>query len=115
MFLRAILFASALVLSPPSFANTPVPPEKSAYVGEWKGEQMWLRIRQEGKVEYKLDRPGKRLNLTVDLQGFDGDNCDVGMPLVRSTFVVSRPPHVEHGKWTMVVDGVTLAKVDERR
>jgi hypothetical protein len=29
---------------------------------------------------------------------------------LRSTFVVSKPPHLEHGKWVMVVDGVKLTR-----
>jgi hypothetical protein len=105
-----MLLAVTLVLAQPSFAQTPVPSDKAAYVGAWNGDKMRLRIHKEGKVEYKLDRPGKKLDLNVDLQGFDGDNFDVGLPMLRSTFVVSKPPHLERGKWVMVVDGVKLTK-----
>ncbi|MFL6676124.1 MAG: hypothetical protein ACJ8LG_22880 [Massilia sp.] len=113
MFLRTILLACCLGASQPSLADpVPVPPEKAAYVGEWKGEQMRLHIHQDGKVEYKRDRPGKNLNLNVDLQGFNGDNFEVGVPFLRSTFVVSKPPHKVGGKWKMVVDGVELTKVE---
>lgn len=110
MVLRTILLAAALVLAQPSFAKTPVPADKAAYVGVWTGEKMRLRIRQEGTVEYKREQPHKKIDLTVELQGFEGDNFDVGLPFARSTFVVSKPPHLEHGKWVMVVDGVKLTK-----
>jgi hypothetical protein len=110
MVLRTIVLAAAIVLAQPSFAQTPVPAEKSAYVGVWTGDKMRLRIYKEGKVEYKVDRPGKRMDLTVDLQGFEGDSFNVGLPFLRSTFVVSKPPHLEHGKWVMVVDGVKLTR-----
>jgi hypothetical protein len=70
------------------------------------------QLNKEGKVKYKRDRPGKKLDLSLDLQGFDGDNFDVGFALVRSTFVVSKPPHREGDKWKMTVDGVELTRVD---
>lgn len=113
MPLRSALFAACLLAAAPSFADpVPVPPAKARYVGEWLGEKMRLTIRQDGKIEYKRDRPGKNLSLSVDLQGFDGDNFDVGTSLIRSTFVVSKPPHRDGGKWKMTVDGVELTKTE---
>jgi hypothetical protein len=111
MIRRSILFAACLCAAQPSFADpVPVPADKAAYVGEWLGEKMRLKIQQDGHVEYKRNQPGKNLSLNVDLQGFNGDNFDVGFSLVRSTFVVSKPPHREGGKWKMTVDGVDLTK-----
>jgi hypothetical protein len=111
MFLRTLLLVSCLLAPPLSFADpTPVPPEKSAYVGDWKGEKMRLKISQDGRVAYKREQPGKNIDITIDLLGFNGDNFDVGFSLVRSTFVVSKPPHREGGKWKMVVDGVELIR-----
>jgi hypothetical protein len=113
MFLRTLLLASCLVVSQPSFADpVPIPAAKAAYVGDWQGDKMRLHIHQEGKVDYKLDRPGKQLDIHVDLLGFNGDSFDVGWGIVRSTFVVSKPPHRDHGKWKMVVDGVELTRVE---
>lgn len=113
MFLRSVLFAACLLAAQPSFADpVPVPAAKAAYVGEWLGEKMRLKIHQNGQVEYKRDRPGKNLDLQVDLQGFDGDNFDVGTSFLRSTFVVGKPPHREKGKWKMTVDGVELTRVE---
>lgn len=113
MCFRSLLLAAGLLAGQPSYADpVPVPPGKSAYVGEWLGEKMRLKIQQDGHVEYMRDRPHKHLSLNVDLQGFDGDNFDVGTSFLRSTFVVSQPPHRENGKWKMTVDGVELTKVD---
>lgn len=108
--LRAAILA-ALLLPLAAFAD-PVPADKQAYVGDWQGKDMRLQLNKEGKVKYKRDRPGKKLDLSLDLQGFDGDNFDVGFALVRSTFVVSKPPHREGDKWKMTVDGVELTRVD---
>jgi hypothetical protein len=113
MFVRALLLAGCLIVSQPSFADpVPVPANKSAYVGEWLGEKMRLKLHQDGKVEYKRDQPGKNVSLSIELQGFNGDNFDAGWGIVHSTFVVSTPPHRDHGKWKMTVDGVELTKVD---
>jgi len=111
MLLRSALFAACLLAAAPSFAD-PVPPAKADYVGEWRGEKMRLKIPQDGKIEYKRERPGKNVDLSVDLQDFDGDNFDVGTSLIRSTFVVSKPPHRENGKWKMTVDGVELTRTE---
>nr|WP_314542043.1 hypothetical protein [uncultured Massilia sp.] len=111
--LRAALCAAALLAAAPSFADpVPVPADKTSYVGEWLGEKMRLKIQPDGHVEYKRDRPGKNLDLSVDLQGFHGDDFDVGTSFFKSTFVVSKPPHRAQGKWKMTVDGVELTKTE---
>jgi hypothetical protein len=113
MIRRSILFAACLLAAQPSFADpVPVPADKAAYVGEWLGKDMRLKIQQDGHVEYKRNKPGKNLDLNIDLQGFSGDSFDVGFSLVRSTFVVSKPPHREDGKMKMTVDGVELTRTE---
>jgi hypothetical protein len=111
MLLRALLFASALVFSLPSHAKIPVPPEKAAYVGEWNGGGISLRLEQDGKIHYKKARNGDNIDLSVELQSFNGDSFEAGVLFVHSTFVVSKPPHLDKGKWKMTVDGVELTKV----
>ena len=110
--LRTAFLAACLLPLPALAAPVPVPAEKMAYVGDWQGKDMRLQLAKDGKVKYKRDQPGKNLDLSVDLQGFNGDNFDVGVMLVRSTFVVSKPPHRVGDKWKMTVDGVELTKVD---
>jgi hypothetical protein len=108
---RTFLLAAGLLAAQASHADpVPVPADKAAYVGEWLGEKMRLNIHPDGHVDYKRDRPGKKLDLNVDLQGFEGDNFDVGTTFFRSTFVVSKAPHREGGKWKMTVDGVELTR-----
>jgi len=105
-----ILFlAAGICLSGAALAD-PVPADKMAYVGAWKGKDMELVLAKDGKVKYKRAQPNKKLDLSLDLQGFNGDNFDVGFALVRSTFVVSKPPHREGKLWKMTVDGVELTR-----
>jgi hypothetical protein len=96
--LRPLILAAALLPLAAQADPVPVPAEKMAYVGDWQGKDMRLQLAKDGKVKYKRNQPGKNLDLSVDLQGFNGDNFDVGVMLVRSTFVVSKPPHREGGK-----------------
>lgn len=111
MLIRSILLASALFLPLTSFAN-PVPKDKLHYVGEWTGKQMRLQIEKDGKIQYERTRESKRVDLNIELKGFNGDNFDAGVSLIRSTFVVSKPPYRDGRDWKMVVDGVELTKIE---
>jgi hypothetical protein len=44
------------------------------------------------------------------LRRFEGDNFVVGLPLLSTTFQVSKPPYEEAGRWKMIVDGVELTR-----
>ena len=90
----------------------PIPADKRAYIGDWKGPDMELNIEAGGKLHYVRNQPGKNLNLNVDILGFNGDNFDVGVGIIRSTFVVSKPPHLQDKKMKMTVDGVELTKAE---
>jgi len=111
MLIRSLLLASALLLPQVCFAD-PVPRDKLHYVGEWTGKQMRLQIAKDGKIQYERIREGKNVDLNIELKGFNGDNFDAGVSLIRSTFVVSKPPYRVGDDWKMVVDGVELTKVE---
>lgn len=91
----------------------PVPAEKSAFVGEWKSQDMEVLITQEGSVMYRRVRGNVTKSIEGPLQGFEGDDFVVGVGPMKVTFVVSTPPHEVGGEWKMVVDGVELTRVDE--
>jgi hypothetical protein len=61
----------------------PVPQEKVAYVGEWRSKTMALLLTQDG-VTTSLNGPLRR---------FEGDNFVVGVPILSTTFQVSKPPY----------------------
>ncbi len=94
-----------------SACGKPVPPEKSAYVGEWRAQAMVLLITQDGSVAYKRMKGGTTTSVNGPLRQFEGDNFVVGVPLISTTFEVSKPPYQQAGKWKMVVDGVELTRV----
>ncbi|WP_440224773.1 hypothetical protein ACQQ2N_05950 [Dokdonella sp. MW10] len=103
-------FALAAILALAACAQ-PVPPEKLAYVGEWRGEGMQLAIRQEGRVVYRRERNGGRTSIDAPIKAYEGDDFFVGVMNVETRFVVNVPPRQVDGAWTMTVDGVVLKKV----
>jgi hypothetical protein len=89
----------------------PLPPDKAAYVGEWQSSTMGLLITQDGRVAYKrlVGENGSK-SVSGPIQSFDGDDFVVGIGPIRTNFVVSVPPHEDHGDWKMTVDGVELTR-----
>lgn len=90
--------------------NKPVPPEKSAYVGQWQAKSMYLKISQDGTVRYKRLKNGASTAIEGPLKSFEGDNFNAGIGPMATRFIVSKPPYQEDGKWKMVVDEVELIK-----
>ncbi|MCU6499598.1 hypothetical protein LPN04_17525 [Rugamonas sp. A1-17] len=113
MSFKSVLLLCALAAPMIAQADPqPIPAAKRAYVGDWKGKDMELNIEASGKLHYKRNQPGKNLDLNVDILDFNGDNFDVGVGILRSTFVVTQPPHLQDKKMKMTVDGVELTKVE---
>ncbi len=97
-----------------SACGKPVPAEKNAYVGEWQAPAMYLLITQDGSVSYKRLKSGATTSVEGPLKGFVGDNFEVGIGPMTTTFVVSQPPYQDGGQWKMVVDGVELSRKLDR-
>jgi hypothetical protein len=88
----------------------PVPPEKAAYVGEWRAPSMALLITQDGTIRFARKVKGVSRSMKGPLKGFDGDNFVVGIGPASSTFSVSVAPHRDGDVWKMTVEGVELTK-----
>lgn len=87
-----------------------VPADKAAYVGEWTADGMTLRISRGGGVVYHRERKGARTSIDAPLKGFRGDDFEVGIGPLTTTFKVNSPPHEVEGRWLMTVDGVELTR-----
>jgi hypothetical protein len=112
-FAAALVLAAALVAG--CVGNTPLPPERAAYAGEWRGGALHLTITAWGSCDYERVTDHGRTLLTAPIRSFDGDSFVVGIWPARTTFKVTRPPHLEGGLWRMTVDGVELTRVDHQR
>lgn len=88
----------------------PVPPEKAAYVGEWKAPGISLLILADGSIVYERIRGGATTKINGPLKAFKGDDFEVGIGSMATTFKVSATPHEKDGKWLMTVDGVELTR-----
>lgn len=95
-----------------SSCGIPVPADKMDYVGEWRAPQMYLLITADGSVKYKRIKKGFTKSIDAPLKGFSGDNFIVGIGSLKTTFRVSKRPYQDNGRWKMVVDGVTLLRVN---
>ena len=92
--------------------SRPVPQEKSSYIGEWQEKTMYLLITQDGSVKYKRMKDGGTTSVDGPLKGFSGNNFEIGVGPMATTFVVSKPPYQDGEHWKMVVDGLELTKTD---
>ena len=103
----ALLAVLALLLSA---CAEPLPKDKLAYAGEWRGQGVWLLITADGRCEYQRQKEGMSSSIEAPIKGFEGDNFVVGVGFLTTTFVVSKPPQLIDGKWKMTVDGVELTR-----
>ena len=104
---RALMLVPILLLAA---CAIPVPPEKAAYVGEWKAPGMSLLILADGSIVYERIRGGATTKINGPLKAFKGDDFEVGIGSMATTFKVSATPHEKDGRWRMTVDGVELTR-----
>lgn len=100
-------WAAALVLAA---CGQPVPPDKSAYVGRWESPQMSLLITPDGNVRYKRVEGSTSKSVNGPLKGFKGNDFEVGIGPLTTTFVVTAPPRQDGGATRMTVDGIELTR-----
>lgn len=104
------LFAVLLLIAALSGCAKPLPPERSAYAGQWKGEQMTLLITQDGTVTYKRVDGKTTESINGPIQEFSGNSFTVGVGPITANFEVTVPPHQDGAVWKMTVDGVELTR-----
>ena len=100
-FLVALLLAGC---------GEPVPPERANYVGAWEGGGVFLVIEEGGSVRYRRKVDGSKTSIDAPIKGFVGNDIEVGIGPLVTTFDVSVPPTRLPDRWIMVVDGVTLVR-----
>lgn len=94
-----------------SACGQPVPPDKAAYVGQWKSDRMTLRISADGRVDYRRVEGASSTKISAPIQRFDGPHFDVGVGPITTRFTVSSPPEDDgEGSLRMTVDGVRLTR-----
>lgn len=107
-----ILLALALAgcTGKPESVTGPLPADKAAYAGEWTSKTMYLLITPDGNVNYRRTSAGSNVSINAPIVAFHGNDFDVGLGLLKTTFHVGKPPYRENGQWKMEVDGVRLTK-----
>ena len=106
---KSLLLAGVLALA--ACSAVPVPSDKAAYVGTWKGVGIELTITADGGLQYeKVSASGKK-SLNAPIKEWKGADFTAGLGPIKTTFKVDRPPYEEGGKWRMVVDGNELVRI----
>ena len=81
-------------------------------VGEADG--MFLLITRDGSVAYRHLHKGVSTKIEAPLKAFHGDDFEVGIGPMTTTFRVSSPPREIEGVWKMTVDGTEVTRVVRR-
>ena len=87
-----------------------IPADRRDYIGTWEGDSYYLWISAAGQVEYERQKGSGHTSYSGPIKEFVGDDFEVGMFFLTSTFKVAERPHRVGPYWTMTVDGVTLVK-----
>lgn len=104
---RSIVLALLLAVA---CSSKPLPPDRVEYAGHWKGPGIDLVITAEGRASYDKRSGATTVHVDGPIQGFSGDDFVVGVMVVRTKFVVAKPPTDNGGVWTMTVDGIELVR-----
>ena len=109
--MRAMRLAlAALVALLLAACSQPLPQDKLAYAGSWRGTGMTLDISTGGEVRYRRVKGNSTTSVDAPIKVFHGDDFEVGIGPLTTRFVVSKPPTLDGGHWTMTVDGVVLSR-----
>jgi hypothetical protein len=106
-----LLFALVLLLLGGCKGN--IPQGKQDYVGLWKNNQTSLLITADGGLNY--ERKGAvNTSFSGPIKDISTDKIKAGFLFINTELKIDQPPQQKDGMWTMVVNGATLYKADER-
>ena len=87
-----------------------IPDDKQDYVGIWQNTHVFLSITPDARIDYQFKKGNVSKSIRAPITQFKEHNFEVGAAGIKTTFVVSKPPYKEEGKWKMVVDGYELIR-----
>lgn len=111
-----LLFSVVLACSGGGSKDFSFPADKKDYIGDWRGEfegdgTMKLTIGSDGSVNYERKKGSSTKSISGGkISKFDGDDFEVKILLMTTTFKVAKPPYQDGDTWKMVVDGVELSR-----
>jgi len=90
-----------------------IPKDKQDFIGEWRGDGVFMRIYSSGKFVYSRRNGSSRVSINSYISEFNDDGFKVNVLIVNTGFKVTMPPKEVNGSWVMVVDGVRLIKQEQ--
>ena len=115
MLALSLLLLAVLACSGGGSKEFTFPADKRDYIGDWRGQfdggTMKLNIGSDGSVNYERKKgSGSKSISGGKITKFDGDDFEVKVLLMSTTFKVEKPPYQDGDTWRMVVDGVELSR-----
>lgn len=92
----------------------PVPADKQAYVGHWRGDGQALTIYADGAIRYKRTQylGLVRYQVASDDLRFTATGFEMGSGEIGAIFKVLKPPHRFGNDWTLVLARGAFSKDD---
>ena len=87
---------------------TPVPSDKTQYVGLWVASDRYISIFSNGRLEYKEKLKWGFHNRIQGNFEFAGNQI---RSIMFSSFTIDVKPSQNNGQWQMVLDGIPYRKV----
>ncbi|WP_228133271.1 hypothetical protein [Acinetobacter sp. Ver3] len=94
--------------------SKPLPEDKLDYVGHWisADSRVQLNITANGRIEYSNNQLSKKTAVSAPIKQFSDTGFETGLGPINTKFIVTRQPYKDaQGNWYMIVDGHTLAKL----
>lgn len=88
--------------------------DKANYVGLWKSNETSLLITASGRLEYESNAGMVKKSISAPITKFTDEKITAGFLVFNTDFVITRPPKLENGVWSMVIDAKELFKTDEQ-
>lgn len=115
MLALSLLLLAVLACSRGGSKEFSFPADKRDYIGDWSGQfdggTMKLSIESDGTVNYERRKGSGHKKITGGkISKFDGNDFEVKVLLISTTFKVEKPPYQDGERWRMVVDGVELSR-----
>jgi len=90
--------------------SEPLAPQHIAFAGEWFGNKgTYIAIRANGSGDYK----SRHSTVRGGRVAIDKESLEIGVMGFSKKWRIERPPHVENGNWSMVLDGEVFVRMDK--
>lgn len=109
----ALIFVTAWILACKGCEKTPVPDDRSEWVGTWVNDETGseVEIEQEGSCNYEWREGSSTRSVSGGASRWE-DNTFFCAAIFDSEFSIDEPPRQQNGSWELKLEGQRFQKVD---